>query len=536
MVKSASQVSKSECLLNIIGRMAHLAPCNILVIQPTLELARDFSRARLSKMIADSKVLTPLFYDKARAHDPNQTILSKFFKGGRIMLIGANSPSGLASRPIKILLCDEVDRYPPATKEGDPIRLAAARTITYFDRKLALFSTPTIKGVSRIEAEYQLGTQEEWRHKCPNCGEYHTLEYHDMQIDYETHDSEIGRTVFINDVKWRCPDCGFEFTEREMKNSAQAYVAQNAKALQNGIRSFFISGFSSPWLKWSDICKDYLESVDDPTKEQVIVNTRFGKSYEQRREVTDLDGFLSRREEYSGEVPDGVLILTAAVDVQKNRLEYEICGWNAESRWGIIRGLIIGEPVYDSTWQALDEVLDRTYTFADGTGIKVSRTFVDSGFATSQVYDYCRRNAAKGRFAIKGIGGGGYPLLYKYTYPKGAGIILTIIGVDDGKGQVLSLFSKWHYPAAEGNGYGENYFREITSERQIVRKGKLVFEKINASDRNESLDLACYNLAALRSCIQGDEKEFWKRRVAALRGEIKKTARTAVSRQIDIWS
>ena len=132
VVKSASQVSKSECLLNIVGRMAHLDPASIMIIQPTLSDAEDFSKARLSRMIADTKILTPLFYDKARSRDPNQTILSKFFKGGRVILVGANSSAGLASRPIKILLCDEVDRYPPSIKEGDPIRLAEARTSTFF--------------------------------------------------------------------------------------------------------------------------------------------------------------------------------------------------------------------------------------------------------------------------------------------------------------------------------------------------------------------------------------------------------------------
>ena len=132
VVTSASQVSKSECLLNIVGRTAHLDPATIMIIQPTLSDAEDFSKARLSRMIQDTKILTPLFYDKARSRDPNQTILSKFFKGGRVILVGANSSAGLASRPIKILLCDEVDRYPPSIKEGDPIRLAEARTSTFF--------------------------------------------------------------------------------------------------------------------------------------------------------------------------------------------------------------------------------------------------------------------------------------------------------------------------------------------------------------------------------------------------------------------
>ena len=508
-----------------------------MVIQPTLSDAEDFSKSRLSRMIADCKVLTPLFYDRAVADAPNQTILSKFYKGGRVILVGPNSTSGLASRPIKILLCDEVDRYPSTTKEGDPIRLAVARTTTYFDKKIALFSTPTTKGESRIDAEYYLGTQEEWQHKCPNCGEMHSLSYEDMQIDSETQRDGTGiKTVYVRGVAWRCPDCGFEFTEREMKTSAQAYIAQNPAALKNGIRSFYISGFSSPWLSWADICREYLEAYEDPVREQVIVNTLFGKSYERRREISDSSGFLARREDYGATVPDGVLILTAAVDVQKNRLEYEICGWNAETRFGIKRGTIPGAPADNSTWQALDEVLDCVYSFKDGTGIKISRTFVDSGFASSAVYAYCRANAHKGRYAIKGLGSSGIPLLHKYNYPKGQNIILTILGVNDGKQEVYSRFEKWHYPSAEECGYNENYFREMTAERRVVRKGKYVWEKVSHDARNESFDLAVYNLAALKSCIGGDEKAFWQRRLDDLRGNITKSPAQSKSREIDIWN
>ena len=172
----------SEVLLNIVGRTAHLDPANVMIIQPTLEMAQDFSKVRLAKMIADSKVLTPLFYDRVKSRDANQTILSKFYKGGRIILVGANSSSGLASRPIKILLCDEVDRYPASAQgEGDPIDLASKRTSNFFDAKIALFSTPTTEGASRIDVEYLMGTQEEWSHQCPNCGEWHCLSHNDMQ-------------------------------------------------------------------------------------------------------------------------------------------------------------------------------------------------------------------------------------------------------------------------------------------------------------------------------------------------------------------
>lgn len=207
IVKSAAQCGKSECLLNIIGRFAHLDPGNIMIIQPTLEQAQDFSKFRLEKMIQDTPVLTPLFFDTGKQKNSNQTILSKSYRGGRIVLAGANSPAGLASRPIKILLCDECDRYPAsAGDEGDPIALAEKRTTTYWNRKIFLCSTPTVENESRIDAEYLIGTQEKWMHACPGCGEYHFLDYRQMVTDYEeTFDELKNKTVIVKSVRWRCP-------------------------------------------------------------------------------------------------------------------------------------------------------------------------------------------------------------------------------------------------------------------------------------------------------------------------------------------
>ncbi|MBQ4494128.1 MAG: phage terminase large subunit family protein, partial [Selenomonadaceae bacterium] len=240
VVKSASQMGKSAALLNVLGRYAHLAPCPCMIIQPTLSDAMDFSKRRLSPFIRDTKAITNLFYEKEKSRDANQTILSKYFKGGSVVLVGANSPSGLASRPIKILLCDEVDRYPQsAGKEGGPIGLAEKRTSTYFDKKLGIFSTPTIKDASRIDVEYELGTQEEWRHQCPGCGSWQLLSFENMISDYAERKRKAGKIILIKSVRWCCPNCGEVFEEAQIRNTAQKYIVQNADAIQNGVRSFF---------------------------------------------------------------------------------------------------------------------------------------------------------------------------------------------------------------------------------------------------------------------------------------------------------
>lgn len=570
VVKSAAQVAKTEILLNVIGRYAHLDPCSILLVNPTIEMSEDFSKARLSKMIQDTKVLTPLFYGNganAKTRDSNQTILSKFFTGGRLVLGGANSPAGLASRPIRILLCDEVDRFAvSAGAEGDPVDLAAKRMTTFWNYKMGLFSTPTNEGASRIDIEYLAGTQEEWQHKCPNCGEYHSLDYRNMIVDYtENKDADGNKTVIVKSVKWQCPDCGLEFDERAIKTSPQKYVAQNPDAIHNGIRSFWLNGFSSPWLTWAGIMREWLEAKGLSSREKVVYNTRFGLSYKLTGEYDDENVFLERREDYPAELPQGVLLLVGAVDVQANRLEYEIVGYGVnEERWGILRGVVRGQPTQIETWNELDLILDREFHFQNGVPLKVSRTFIDSGYSTRSVYEYCNANIRKGRFPIKGKGGAGLPLLYQYGNPKNSAVLLTILGVDDGKQEVFARLGVseigaqyCHFPRDDEflgkRGYDKNYFKQLISERRVIRKSGGVlytaWEPI-ADIRNESLDLAVYALAAMKSCEAKRGVEFWTKRAQLLKAEYliqRQTAtpatqaksplkNTAMSRQLDIWT
>ena len=566
VVKSSSQVGKSDMMNNVIGRFAHLDPCAIMLIQPTIETAQDYSKSRISPMIRDTKVLKNLFYDlkdSAKTRDSNQTILSKIFPGGRLIICGANSPAGLASRPIRILLCDEVDRFPQsAGSEGDPVDLASKRMTTFWNRCMGLFSTPTTKGDSRIDREYLAGTQEEWQHCCPNCGEYHVLRHTEMDADYEEIKDEQNNTTFIvRSVKWRCPDCGFKFDELTMKNAPQKYVVQNPEAIHNGVRSFFVNGFSSPWLSWCDIMKEYFKARGNPEKEQVVYNTLFGESYELTGAFANEVQFLKRREDYGAELPNGVLLLTAAVDVQSNRLEYEVCDWNEESEcYGILRGMIYGKTNQSGVWSELDKVLDRRYSLKNGMTLRVVRTFVDSGFLASVVYTYCKLNFNKGRFAIKGRGGPGLPLIIKSVILPKEQLPLTWLGVNEGKQQVFNRLglSKvgeqyFHFPYDDKflgeRGYNQTYFKQLIAEHKVIRKsgGQIYssWEPIKEHERNESLDLRVYNLAAFESC-----KSYipWEELRESLTGQKAVTpeepaqskrnvtyTKTKTSKSVDIW-
>ena len=519
-VMSASQIGKSDIMNNVIGRYSHLAPAPIMMIQPTIEMAQDYSKSRIAPMIRDTKVLREIYRD-VKTRETGNTILSKIFPGGRLIMGGANSPAGLASRPIKILLADEVDRFlDSAGTEGDPVDLAAKRMTTFWDKRLGLFSTPTIAGESRIEEEYLQGTQEEWQHECPNCHEYHLLTHRQMVTDHQTVvDKKGNKHATVHSVKWRCPDCGFSFTEEQMPRAPQKFVAQNASALAKGVRSFFVNCWTSPWLTWAGVMQEWLEAEGDPEREKVVVNTRFGEPYERKGAFESTDKFLQRREPYGAELPDGVLILTSAVDVQDNRLEYEICGWGkGEECWGIKKGIILGVPENQEVWAALDEQLDREYRFKNGTGLIVP------GHYTKEVYAYSLRRLARQCFAVKGASTAGVPIIHKYakvTTVRGRTIPLVLIGTDSGKQYVMDRLSisvpgpkYFHFPLDKqeneavseilwNRGYDDIYFRGLIAEQKVARKknGRVVWqwENIAKDKRNEPLDLRVYNLACLHS-------------------------------------
>lgn len=511
VMESSSQVGKSEIMNNIIGRYIDIDPCPMLFIQPTIEMAQDYSKRRISPMFKDTDVLTTKVAD-SKTRDLNNTILMKVFPGGFLAMGGANSPAGLASRPIRILLCDEVDRYPDsAGSEGDPISLAEKRTTTFWNKKMIFVSTPTIKGSSRIEQEYELGTQEKWCVQCPGCGKYHFIILRDIQFKYDKHEVKGKKIYTVKEVKWRCPSCLGEYSEHKIRRQHAEWIAENPAAIENRIRSFKINAFSSPWYTWKQIVKEFLESKDDPEKFKVFVNTVLGESWEERGAIDDESILVERREEYAGELPDGVLVLTLAVDTQDDRLEYEVAGWGrGEESWGIEKGIIWGKPDEPLVWSELDDHITRTWRFANGTGLLVSCTFVDSGgHYTDEVYKYCGPRLQNRVFAIKGQPGSDIPLVYKVSRNNKYRLPLILLGVNAGKHAIMQRLTiqkpgpKYcHYPSQDEKGYDQIYFKGLISEKQVIRKEKgrpvTVWENIAKDKRNEPLDLRVYNLAAFR--------------------------------------
>lgn len=510
---ASSQVGKSELELNIIGYIIAQDPGSILYIQPAEADGKKFSRQRIAPMIRACPQLRGKVAD-VKSRDGGNTILQKMFPGGSLTITGSNSAPALASMPIRYVIGDERDRWADsAGTEGDPWELAQARQITFYNRKSVEVSTPTIKDSSKIADSYDQGTQERWVHQCPNCKEYNEITFETIKHKH-TKTTVNGKEQHSVTIEGHaCPDCGYVYTQDQMRKQPAKWQADNPDAIKTGCRSFWLTAFASPWVAWESIFLDYYRAVDNPEKLKVIYNTKLGKLWEHRTGLQSHEELAERVEEYEAELPDGVLLLTCGVDTQGDRMEYEVVGWgkNDES-WGIKKGYIMIAPNLPEAWEYLDDVIDHAYKFKNGQPMAIAITLVDSGGSyTQEVYEECRKRKAKKVFAIKGRGGEGIPIIspakkVPIRNNKRITCWLYILGVDAGKAtiyhnlQVQTPGPRYcHFPKGEDRGYDLNYFRGLVSERMVKKKTPAGFkwgwEKITAHARNEALDCRNYALA-----------------------------------------
>lgn len=496
VVMSSAQVGKSEIINNIIGYHIDYDPSPMLLMQPTLEMAEAYSKDRIAPMIRDTPSLAKKV-NSPKAKDGNNTLLQKKFPGGHLTLVGANSPASLASRPVRIVLADEVDRFPlSAGTEGDPLSLAHKRTKTFWNRKKISVSTPTIKGSSRIEAEYNESTMEQWCVSCPSCGKFQPYVWEQIRFD------PIGM---------ECAYCKSLHTEVEWKSRPGKWIARNPGARKRG---FHLNAFASPWESWENIIHEFKEAKrKGPETLKTWKNTTLGEPWEEKAQEHDHTKLMQRREEYKHDIPEGVLVLTAGVDVQDDRLEVEIVGWGlGETSWGIEYKIFYGDPGQQAVWDQLDAFLQKDWFTPNGVKLSISATCIDSGgHYTQEVYEFCKAREYKRVFAVKGKGGSGTPFISK---PSKVGIkkdtYLFTIGVNEGKDTIYGRLKiedqekpgYCHFPLNKEKGYDEAYFIGLTSEYKKPKRvnGLIRYEWVKRSSnvRNEPLDLRNYALAALR--------------------------------------
>ena len=507
IVMTAAQVGKTEIILNTIGYFIDQEPGPILCLNPTLEMGEAFSKDRLAPMIRDTPVLQGKIKDP-RSRDSGNTLRHKKFSGGHITIAGANSPASLASRPIRILLCDEVDRYPiSAGTEGDPLTLAMKRTQNFWNRRIVWVSTPTLRGISRIEKAFIASSREEWCVPCPTCGEYQPYSWE--QIVFK----DLPEPVM------KCCKCGAVHKERGK------WIAENPD--EKKYRGFHMNAFASPWATWRGLIEQYQEAFRNGEEElKVWWNTVLGLPFETTTGAIEVEALESHREKYNAELPDGVLVLTCGVDTQDDRLECEVVGWGiGHESWGIEYRVFYGDPGLKEVWQALDDFISKTWTYANGDKLGLSCVCIDSaGHHTDEVYKFCKPRVRRNVFPIVGRGREGMPSVSKPSRNNRRHVVLFTLGVTTIKGTLFSRLKTeergagfCHFPIDDKNGhrgYDAVYFKGLLSERMIVKRVKgrdtITWEPRSPGIRNEPLDTRVYATGALE--IFNPNFEMHKRR------------------------
>lgn len=525
-MKSA-RVGWTKCLNHAIGYFAHQDPCPIMLVQPTVEDAEGYSKEEIAPMIRDTPVLRNLF-SEVKAKDGSNTILSKQFPGGTLGLVGANSARGFRRVSRRVVLFDETDGYPASTAEGDQIKLGIRRSEYFWNRKIADGSTPTTKGFSRIEREFLKTNQRRFFVPCPDCGHMQYLRWEQMK--WEDDDPSTAR--------YQCESC-----EVLIPHGKKRWMVERGEWRATAVsRSSKHIGFHiwaaysySPNASWENLVEEFIECRDNPEALKTFVNTVLGLPYEDDyASKVSADGLLGRKEPYSDELDDGVLLLTAGVDVQGGggatgeRIAVSIWGWGAgEEAWLVHHTEIHGDPTGSEVWDQLTKLLNSTWRRVDGVEIGVEQTCVDSGgHATAEVYRYCRENRARNIVAIKGSSRPAQPAVGKgsvvdFNY-KGRsikkGAMVYLLGTDTIKTTLFGRLKGVSNPGAGCIHFGAQadmeYFEQLTAEKQILKRGSNGFpvrawvKQPNA--RNEALDCAVYAYAALQLLYRRfSQKTIW---------------------------
>tara|TARA_X000000368_G_scaffold375288_1_gene327574 strand:+ start:280 stop:2073 length:1794 start_codon:yes stop_codon:yes gene_type:complete len=493
VVMTSSQVGKTEIILNAIGYYIDQDASPILIVQPTLQMGQAFSKDRLSAMIRDSEKLRGSVKD-ARSRDANNTTMHKKFAGGHLTIVGSNSASGLASRPIRILLMDEVDRYElSAGSEGSPIALAVARTKTFWNRKIFMCSTPTVKGLSAIESAFEESDKRYYYVPCPECEHKQVLKW--KNVVWEEDKPETA--------SYACDECGsvIEESKKQWMLKHGEWRATNEKSNTAG---FHISELYSVWSTWSQMATNFIEAKKNPETLKTFINTALGESWEEQGDAVEYDTLLQRRLSYDKTtVPEEVLVITAGVDTQKDRLECQLVGWGKNyEAWVLDYKIFWGDPNAFNVWSDLDAYLKKRFKTETNRIIPISCTCIDSGgHHTNQVYQFTKPRQARRIFAIKGSSQAGKPIANRPTFVGKNKAVLYGVGTDTAKEAIFARLSTepesttLHFP----NDVDEEYFKQLTAEKRVTKwirgKKSLVWKQIRP--RNEALDTLVYNFAAI---------------------------------------
>ncbi len=547
VVQKAVQLGFTESGLNAVGCYMDIAPCPILYVMPTIDMAKGLSKSRIDPMIEACDTLMKKV-PSSRVRDGGNTVLTKEFPGGVLVLAGANSGSSLRSRPIRLLVLDEVDAYPLSVDdEGSPISLAEKRTVTFANRKIYKLSTPIDEGTSAIAKAIENTDKRKYFVPCPHCGVMQTLEFQHLKWTPKQYD----------DVVYCCPECGEDIPERFKTSMLEhgKWIPTDPSMTATDRVGYIINGLYSPlgWMGWASIAKEYDECQTDDLLLKTFTNTVLGETWKEKGDAPDWENIYNRRETYAtNTVPLEVGFITAGVDVQKDRIELEIVGWCRGKRtYSIDYRVIVGDTERPEVWNQLAQVVGETWEREDRILLPLRLMAIDTGYNTQFVYEFCRKFDPTRVMPVKGQDAQAIMIAAPRTIDtswqgKRTGTIkLWNIGVSLIKSETYGYLrlnkgedgippsGYCHFPQ-----YAPEFFKGITGEQlefKLVRGFKR-YQWAKKYERNEPLDCRVYARAAAAVVgIDRFEDKHWKLLEASY-GKSEKKEAAPKKRRSDFWN
>ena len=526
-----AQVGGTECGSCWIGYIIHHAPGPMMAVWPTVEMAKRNSKQRIDPLIEESPVLAELIAP-ARSRDAGNTILAKEFRGGVLVMTGANSAVGLRSMPVRYLFLDEVDGYPSDVDgEGDAISLAEARTRTFARRKIFIVSTPTISGASSIEREFDASDQRRYFVPCPHCSHRQWLRFE--QLRWEKGQPETAA--------YSCESCDQAIHEQHKTRMLEHGEWRAMSEITSKTAGFHLSSLYSPvgWRSWRDIAAAWESAVNKESGSASAIktfkNTELGETWVEEGEAPDWQRLIERREDYKiGTVPASGLLLTGGTDIQKDRIEVSIWAFGrGKESWLIEHRVLMGDTARDGVWKRLAEMIAETWTHESGAILPLTRFAIDTGFATQEAYAFVRSIKDSRVIAVKGVARGaalvGTPTAVDATtggkkLRRGVKVFSVTSGIaklefynnlrksadvlDDGI-TIRYPTGFVHLPKIDAE-----FIQQLCAEQLVTRrnrKGYAIREWQKMRERNEALD--CYVYARAAASLAGldrFEERHWR--------------------------
>lgn len=491
-----TQVGGTEVILNMLGYSIQQDPSPVMIVYPTDKLGESIAENRIVPMIKSSPSLAKLY------HESRSQKLEHQFEGTYLTIAGSNSPSSLASKAIKYLFLDETDKYPGASKkEADPVSLARERTKTFTNRKICLTSTPTVSTGYIWKALESADIVKHYFVPCPHCGEMIELKF--KQLKWPKNSDGMTASDRADQAVYVCQECGCIITDQhkdKMLRSGEWRIIRTNNSTKKKV-GFWINTLYSPFVRFSEIALEYINSKGDPEKMQNFTNSWLAEPWEDTKLKTSADTVMERRTQIPELIiPGWAKLLTAGVDVQETCLYWTIRAWgNYITSQNIAHGQA-------GSWADIERVMNLAYeTEKNDSRLVVALCLIDSGYDTDSTYDFCVNNSD---WALP-VKGSSNPMtnhfkLSKINKPdsKAFGMNLVLVDGDKYKDMIAARMKKKNGPGAwmVYSSCDMEYAEQVTSEHKVNKKTgtKIIpkWELKHSHADNHYLDCEVYAFAA----------------------------------------